>query len=101
MYRFSLPRCLPLVVVSLVAACTQVATDPTDPNVIATMTDENHLIALNGYPVDTQYPERTYSRLPEALRTSDMSTALRQGGAPSGGLYLLQFSGQVRDEALA
>ncbi|HEY8208327.1 MAG TPA: Ig-like domain-containing protein [Myxococcaceae bacterium] len=99
MHRIRSPRTLALALVAF-AACTQVATDP-DPTNTATSTDEQHLIALNGYPVDTQNPERTYGQLPQGLRTGDMANALRNGAAPAGGLYLLQFSGPVRDEALA
>ena len=78
MHRISRIRSLALAMVFAAAACTKVATDP-DPTNNPTGTDENHLIALNGYPVDTQYPELTYGQLPQGLRTSDMSNALRSG----------------------
>src|SRR5678810_263798 len=84
--------------VVLAAACNKVATDP-DPNAPGSV-DENHLIAINGYPLDTQNPERTYGQLPQGLRTSDMANALRSSAAPSGGLYLVQFNGPVTDAAL-
>jgi len=100
MHRTSSLRNLALAVVFAAAACTKVATDP-DPTNNPTGTDENHLIALNGYPVDTQNPDLTYGQLPQGLRTSDMSNALRSGSTPNGGLYLMQFNGHVRDEALA
>ena len=99
MHRISALRSVALAVVFAAAACNKVATDP-DPTNNPTGTDENHLIALNGYPVDTQYPEMTYGTLPQGLRTSDLSNALRSGGTPSGGLYLVQLNGPVRDEAL-
>ncbi|HVE85548.1 MAG TPA: Ig-like domain-containing protein, partial [Myxococcales bacterium] len=101
MHRIRISRSVALVAVCL-AACTQVATDPTQPSTpTATSTDEQHLIALNGYPVDTQYPEQTYSQLPSSLRTSTLSNAIRQGTAPAGGLYLIQLKGAVTDDALA
>jgi len=93
-------RSLTLAVMVLAAACNKVATDP-DPN-NTTSVDEQHLIAINGYPVDTQNPEKTYGQLPQGLRTSDMANSLRSGRprAPAGGLYLLQFNGPVTDDAL-
>src|SRR4051794_33661378 len=100
MHRISTLRNVALAAVVLAAACNKVATDP-DPTLSPTSTDEQHLIAINGYPVDTRHPELTYGQLPQGLRTSDMASALTSGNAPGGGLYLLQFSGPVRDEALA
>src|SRR5690348_11097263 len=93
-------RNLALAMVFVAAACNKVAQDP-DPTGNPTGVDENHLIALNGYPVDTQQPELTYGQLPQGLRTNDLSNAIRSGSTPAGGLYLIQFSGPVQDEALA
>src|SRR3954467_12679569 len=91
-------RSLTLVVMVFAAACNKVATDP-DPTG-GTSIDEQNLIAINGYPIDTKNPEKTYGQLPQDLRTSDMANSLRSGASPTGGLYLLQFNGPVTDDAL-
>src|SRR3954463_891113 len=91
-------RTLALAVMVFASACNKVATDP-HPNNTPSI-DEQHRIAINGYPVDTLNPEKTYGQLPQGLRTSDMANSLQSGASPAGGLYLLQFKGPVTDDAL-
>jgi hypothetical protein len=59
--------------------------------------DDQNLIALNGYVLDTTKPEATLSQLPSDLRQTDMADTLARGSAPRGGLYLVQFAGPVQD----
>ena len=63
--------------------------------------DEQNLVALNGYVMDTTKAEETYLSLPSELRRDDMNEALRQGRAPRGGLYIVQFVGPIKPEWLA
>lgn len=106
MYRIRIYHCLAVLAVAL-AACSPVPSDPDEPvepadstSALAAPVEDGHLIVLNGYPLDTRNPEQTYSRLPSALRRSDLSGAIRRGQAPAGGLYLVQLNGPVQDEAL-
>jgi hypothetical protein len=62
--------------------------------------DDQNLIALNGYILDTTDPEKSYGQLPEDLRQTDMFEARARGTSPRGGLYLVQFEGPVKDEWL-
>ncbi|HEY7914252.1 MAG TPA: S8 family serine peptidase [Blastocatellia bacterium] len=63
--------------------------------------DEQNLVALNGYVMDTTRAEDTYLALPPELRADDMNEALSRGRAPRGGLYIVQFVGPVKAEWLA
>jgi hypothetical protein len=62
--------------------------------------DDQNLIGLNGYILDTMNPAATYDRLPAELRQGDMAEALARGGSPQGGLYLVQFAGPIKDDWL-
>ena len=59
--------------------------------------DDQNLIALNGYLLDTTDPEATYQQLPADLRQTDLVDAVARGLQPRGGLYLVQFAGPVQD----
>jgi hypothetical protein len=59
--------------------------------------DDQNLIALNGYVLDTTNPAATARQLPADLRQTDMSDSLARGLAPRGGLYLVQFAGPIQD----
>jgi hypothetical protein len=62
--------------------------------------DDQYLIALNGYILDTSSPDTTFRQLPADLRQTDMTEALARGTQPRGGLYLVQFAGPIKDEWL-
>ncbi len=62
--------------------------------------DDQNLIALNGYILDTTNPDATYESLPADLKSGEMMQALRKGGTPTSGLYLVQFAGPIQDEWL-
>ena len=62
--------------------------------------DDQNLIALNGYILDTTDPAATQRQLPAELRQTDMADTLARGAAPRGGLYLVQFAGPVQDNWL-
>ncbi len=59
--------------------------------------DDQNLIALNGYILDTTNPEATFGQLPADLRQTDMTEGLARGLQPRGGLYLVQFAGPIQD----
>ena len=59
--------------------------------------DDQDLITLNGYILDTTNPEATYRLLPQGLRKGDMAAAVERGASPRGGLYIVQFVGPVKD----
>jgi hypothetical protein len=59
--------------------------------------DDQNLIALNGYILDTTDPAATQRQLPADLRQVDMSDSLAGGASPRGGLYLVQFAGPIQD----
>ncbi len=63
--------------------------------------DEENLIALNSYVLDTTTPDETFNQLPGELRQTDMALAVGQNLKPRGGLYLVQFIGPIKDEWLA
>jgi hypothetical protein len=63
----------------------------------AAVRDDQNLIALNGYVLDTTNPSATYRQLPADLRQIDMADSLARGAAPRGGLYLVQFAGPIQD----
>lgn len=63
--------------------------------------DEQNLIALNGYILDTTGGELTLNKVPGDLRQTDMTDAIANKGVPPrGGLYIVQFAGPVKDEWL-
>ncbi|MGH9898993.1 MAG: hypothetical protein ACRD4L_09110, partial [Pyrinomonadaceae bacterium] len=64
------------------------------------LSDDQNLIPLNGYMLDTTDREATYSQLPPELPLGDMHEALTSGSNPQGGLYLVQFIGPIKDEWL-
>ncbi len=59
--------------------------------------DDQNMIALNGYMLDTSNPEPLSRELPAALKLSRMATARSAGMAPEGGLFIVQFVGPVKD----
>src|ERR1044072_5541295 len=64
---------------------------------LATSRDEQNLIALNGFVLDTTNPQATYGQLPANLRQTEMADALARGINADGGFYLVQFAGPVQD----
>lgn len=62
--------------------------------------DDQDLINLNGFVLDTNQPELLSAQLPGELRQTDMADALENGGAPKGGLYVVQFAGPIKDSWL-
>ena len=62
-----------------------------------TVRDDQNLIALNGYILDTTNPEATFRQLPADLRQTDLTDGLARGVQPAGGLYLVQFAGPIQD----
>src|SRR5215468_2544625 len=59
--------------------------------------DEQNMIALNGYLIDTSNPQPLAKELPADLKQSRMLKARGGGYNPSGGLYIVQFAGPIRD----
>lgn len=62
--------------------------------------DDQDLIGLNGYILNTTNPATAYDRLPAELRKGDLADAMARGGSPQGGLYLVQFVGPIKDDWL-
>jgi hypothetical protein len=62
--------------------------------------DDQNLIALNGYILDTTNPEEIYGQLPVDMLQADMDQTIRKGSVPRGGLYLIQFAGPIQDDWL-
>lgn len=62
--------------------------------------DDQNLIAMNGYILDTTDPAATQRQLPADLRQTDLADSLARGAAPRGGLYLVQFAGPIQDNWL-
>jgi hypothetical protein len=60
--------------------------------------DDQNLIGLNGYVLNTTNPREIYDGLPSELRRGDIENVLARGSSPRGGLYLIQFAGPVKDE---
>jgi hypothetical protein len=63
----------------------------------ATPSDEQNMIALNGYVIDTSAPQPLSREIPADLRHSRMAEARGGGYNPGNGLYLVQFVGPVQD----
>jgi hypothetical protein len=59
--------------------------------------DDQNLIEINGYVIDTTNPNATYEKLPADLRQPDMAELLSLRAAPRGGLYIVQFAGPIQD----
>ncbi len=64
---------------------------------LATPRDEQNLIALNGFVLDTTNPQATYGQLPANLRQTEMADAFARGINADGGLYIVQFVGPIQD----
>lgn len=62
--------------------------------------DDQDLINLNGFVLDTNQPELLRAELPAELRQTDMADALSTGSALQGGLYIVQFAGPIKDSWL-
>jgi hypothetical protein len=63
--------------------------------------DDQDLIAINGYILDTTGGELTLNKIPTDLRQTNMADALANKGVPPrGGLYIVQFVGPIKDEWL-
>ncbi len=62
--------------------------------------DDQNMIALNGYLIDTSNLQPLSEELPADLKQSRMSAAMAGGFAPGKGLYLVQFIGPIKDEWL-
>jgi subtilase family protein/BACON domain-containing protein len=62
--------------------------------------DDQDLINLNGFELDTNQPELLRASLPAELRQTDMAAAIATGTAPRGGLYIIQFAGPIKDSWL-
>ncbi len=67
----------------------------------ATPSDEQTMIALNGYVIDTSAQQPMSKELPADLKLSRMAEARRGGYNPSKGLYIVQFAGPVQDAWLS
>jgi hypothetical protein len=62
-----------------------------------TPSDEQNMIALNGYVIDTSNPQPLSKEIPADLKQSRMAEARSRGYNPSNGLYIVQFVGPVQD----
>ncbi|HKE03285.1 MAG TPA: S8 family serine peptidase [Blastocatellia bacterium] len=65
-----------------------------------TPSDEQNMIALNGYLIDTSAPQPLAKELPADLKQSRMLEARAGRYNPGGGLYIVQFAGPIRDSWL-
>ena len=63
--------------------------------------DEQNLIVLNGYVLDTTNAEPLSTQPPADLRQTQMAMARKNFSRPGGGLYIVQFVGPIQDEWLA
>ncbi|HKQ72363.1 MAG TPA: S8 family serine peptidase [Blastocatellia bacterium] len=59
--------------------------------------DEQNMIALNGYVIDTSALQPLSKELPADLKQSRMAQARAGRYNPGGGLYIVQFAGPIRD----
>ncbi|HKX27238.1 MAG TPA: S8 family serine peptidase, partial [Blastocatellia bacterium] len=59
--------------------------------------DDQNLIVLNDYLIDTSSAQPLSREIPTALRQNRMALARTSGLAPEGGLYLVQFIGPIQD----
>src|SRR5262245_29334474 len=65
-----------------------------------TPSDEQNMIALNGYVIDTSAPQPLSKDLPADLKQSRMAQARAGRYNPGGGLYIVQFAGPIQDSWL-
>jgi subtilase family protein/BACON domain-containing protein len=66
----------------------------------ANWSDDQNLIAFNGYVMDTSADQPLDRELPADLTHSRMAEARSRGGSPTKGLYIVQFVGPIKDEWL-
>lgn len=62
--------------------------------------DEQNLIVLNGYVIDTSNAEPLSKQAPADLRQTRMEIARKQFRRPGAGMYIVQFIGPIQDEWL-
>lgn len=62
--------------------------------------DEQNLIVLNGYVIDTSNAEPLSKQPPADLRQTRMAEARKNFSRPGEGLYIVQFIGPIQDEWL-
>ncbi|HKQ78996.1 MAG TPA: S8 family serine peptidase [Blastocatellia bacterium] len=62
--------------------------------------DEQDMIWLNGYLIDTSAQQPLSKELPTDLKQSRMLEARARGDNPVAGLYIVQFAGPIKDEWL-
>ncbi|MFN0112777.1 MAG: S8 family serine peptidase [Blastocatellia bacterium] len=62
--------------------------------------DEQNLIVLNGYVLDTTNAEPLSKQPPADLRQTQMTVAQKNFSRPGGGLFIVQFVGPIQDEWL-
>lgn len=62
--------------------------------------DEQNLIVLNGYVLDTTNAEPLSKEPPADLRQTQMAMARKNFLRPGGGMYVVQFIGPIQDEWL-
>lgn len=62
--------------------------------------DEQNLIVLNGYVIDTSNAEPLSKQPPADLRQTRMQDARKFFGRPGEGLFIVQFIGPIQDEWL-
>ncbi len=59
--------------------------------------DEQNMIMLNGYVIDTSNPQPLSKEPPADLKLSRMAQARTAGYNPASGLYIVQFIGPIQD----
>ena len=64
---------------------------------LATPRDDQDMIVLNGFLIDTSNPQPLAKVLPSDLKQSRLSQALAGSAAPTQGLYIVQFIGPIQD----
>ncbi|HZF41650.1 MAG TPA: S8 family serine peptidase, partial [Blastocatellia bacterium] len=62
--------------------------------------DDQDMILLNGYVIDTSAPQPLSKELPTDLKQSRMLEARARGYNPDAGLYIVQFAGPIKDDWL-
>jgi hypothetical protein len=62
--------------------------------------DEQNLIVLNGYVIDTSNAEPLSKQPPADLRQTRMADARKFVGRPGDGMYIVQFIGPIQDQWL-
>jgi Subtilase family/Viral BACON domain len=62
--------------------------------------DDQNMMVLNGYLIDTSNPQPLSEELPVNLKRSRMSAALTGAAPPGKGLYIVQFVGPTKDDWL-